>query len=260
MTIIRLARIQLLIKVLKKSPPFVIDLLEDTSIAQVGWSSAVKTDLAWLCLSPKYGTASCRFDNEDTPVKCCNMSFSQWCRYLSLDLRGHSNSIKKWCATPVANIVAAWASTPALNMVAEPTYCDRCSVSFDSKQKLYLHMFKKHQIKHPVRRYVDGTHCTICMKEFWSRERLLNHLKYKSDVCRLSLMTKNPILTEVEAVALDDAECGVNIALAKSGRRRHFVQKPCVQLHGPFVVCMMFDADGGGHHPLGAGRQFGPVC
>ena len=62
-------------------------------------------------------------------------------------------------------------------------------------------------------------------------------------------MTKDPILAEVEAVALEDAERDVNIALAKSGKRRYFVQKPCVQLHGTFVASTMFDADRGSHHP-----------
>ena len=73
-------------------------------------------------------------------------------------------------------------------------------------------------------------------------------------------MTQAPLMNEDEAVVLDDAEYEANKAIARTGKRRHFVKTPCVQLHGPLVSCMVYGTDGGGHHPLGAGRQFGPVC
>ena len=91
------------------------------------------------------------------------------------------------------------------------------------------------------------------MKKFWTRERVVNHLKYRSAVCRRSLMMKVPLISEDEAVVLDDAECEAIKTLTKTGKRRHFVKKPCMQLYGPLESSMMYGTDGGGHHPLGAG-------
>ena len=57
-----------------------------------------------------------------------------------------------------------------------------------------------------------------------------------------------------------DEQCKAeNAMLARTGRRRHYVQKPCVQLVGPFLPCLSYGADGGNHHPLGLGRRYALV-
>ena len=258
MTLIRLARIQLLLRMLRKAPAFLLELMMDISAHGTGWPNAVRADLGWLCMSPTYGDSRHNFHGHE--IKCIDMTFVQWCGFLACDLKGHAKRIKKWGATPAANIVASWATSHALRQIADPVFCETCSAAFDSNQKLHLHMFKKHGIKHPIRRYVTGTHCTICLKEFWNRERVINHLKYKSHYCRNALMIGSPLVSESEAVDLDSAFASAFKSAAGSGARRHHAALPCVQLYGPFVDCMMFGADGGRHHPIGIGRSYAPVC
>ena len=65
-----------------------------------------------------------------------------------------------------------------------------------SEQKCALHRFSKHGYKHAVKRFVVGTHCLMCLTEFHTRERLLNHLKVRPNrhnVCRLNYLDSEPV-------------------------------------------------------------------
>ena len=259
MTILRSARLQLFLRIISKAPSFVLNLILDLASIKVGWPTALLADLKWLCLSEFYSKASYTFLNDACPTTCSDMSVHQWSMYFSVSVKKHDRRIKSWCVTPAANIVANWAVNPAFRAIND-LFCDSCDAVFQSSQQLMLHKFKKHGVKHPIRRYVDSTHCIICMKEFWSRERIMNHLKYKSAVCRLQLCTSPPCLSEEQAQVLDDAEKQSNISNSRLGRRRHHAVLPCVQLYGPLVPSLIFGCDGPTHHPLGAGRSYATIC
>ena len=57
-------------------------------------------------------------------------------------------------------------------------------------QKLNLHLFVAHGTKYHIRRYVHPgtTRCLVCLKEFFSREHSLNHLRYRAAVCRANIV------------------------------------------------------------------------
>ena len=115
-----------------------------------------------------------------------------------------------------------------------PLECATCKARFDSNQKLCLHMFKKHKVKNPVRRCLGhSTSCFVCLKQFWSRERVLNHLRYRSKSCFARTLELGFQISEDEANQLDECDKVVNLRLHNSGRRRHHVDWPCVRLHGP---------------------------
>ena len=67
-------------------------------------------------------------------------------------------------------------------------------------QKLNLHMFKAHGHKNIWRLYVDTlAYCSVWVKQPWSRERLLNFIRYKSKICTHNLLLQGPICSEAEA-------------------------------------------------------------
>ncbi len=51
--------------------------------------------------------------------------------------------------------------------------------------------------------YVSGTRCHICLKEFWVRESLLNHIRRGRTPCKLQALLLGPLLTECEADEVD---------------------------------------------------------
>ena len=177
---------------------------------------------------------------------------------LSPDL--HPSSITPYIVvllSPLANQVERWATTKALKSIATSFECSACSRRFDTRQKYSVHLFKVHHIKSIERKYVNTTHCPICMIEFWTRERILNHLRYKSQVCRQNLLLRGPLLSDCEADSLDRDELVDSIRpLSVQLLRRHHTLKPCFRLPGPLPHTIIDPATTSDHHSLGIGRQY----
>merc|ERR1712238_278432 len=90
--------------------------------------------------------------------------------------------------------------------------------AFATKHGLALHMFEAHGYKRPVRRWVDTTHCPACMREFWTRARVQEHIsKSPSCVSRLSLRA---VISEKEAEGLAAAQKLVYQKCKANGRHK----------------------------------------
>ena len=123
--------------------------------------------------------------------------------------------------------------------------CDVCPLSFQSQQALALHKFKAHGVKNPIRQYVDGVHCPVRLKLFWSRERVINHLRYRSKVC----------LWVDESNLLDEQEHGANVQLSRRGQRSHCANIPAVQMLGPLLHVFALPGTESATHPLCRGHN-----
>ena len=86
---------------------------------------------------------------------------------------------------------------PDNNNLGEFT-CIVCQKAFPSRQQQSVHAFAAHGVKDVIGLYVNTTHCIICLKEFHTRARLLQHIAYRSDrtnICRLNYFDTDPVLT-----------------------------------------------------------------
>ena len=241
-TILRMCRLLLFVRIVVKSPPFLLAL----SVAQVnfsrGWSCSLVRDLRWLCCSPQFSDA-------------IGWSLQEWVDHIKVSPRAAANSIRNYCKSPFANICTQWAVSKVLQTFAQPIQCSCCGRISKSLQSHAVHMFRKHGIKCSFRRYVAQTHCMVCLREFWSRENCINHAK-KSKVCRYNLILRGPLLSQDEADSLDQACRARNRELHASGRRRHFTDyKSSVRLEGPLQPILLLDAQVSRHHPLGIGHR-----
>ena len=119
-------------------------------------------------------------------------------------------------------------------------------------------MFKKHGVKNIWRQYVGyHVHCPVCLKLFWSRERVLNHIRYRSKVCKHNLLLRGPIISEEDALIIDKAEALGHIKLAHSGRKRCAAVEPVLRLHGPLLPTILNPGTvTSGHHQLGRGHNY----
>ena len=118
--------------------------------------------------------------------------------------------------------------------------CNPCQVS------IYIHS--------EFRRYVPFTYCVICLREFWSRERCLNHVK-KSKVCKFNLLMQEPLLSQEQADSLDQECSARNGQLHAAGRRRHATDLSAIRLQGPLLPILLSESMVSPHHPLGGGQR-----
>ena len=89
-----------------------------------------------------------------------------------------------------------------------------------------MHKYKVHGIKRFERRLIDVTHCPVCLLEFWSRERVINHLCDKSDTCRNHLLLRAVPMSVEDADELYAHELSTNIrSAAAKNRKRYFAKK-----------------------------------
>ena len=157
--------------------------------------------------------------------------------------------------SPFANISVAWESDKVVAPVARLLQCGQCTLKFASEQSRSLHLFKAHGVKNQMRQYVEGTFCPVCLRQFWTRERVVNHIRYRSQVCKVNLLLAGPCLSVDEADNLDVVEYGANLNLQKKGRRRHHADLPVIRLQGPLRTVFAIGRESN-HHALGRGHNY----
>ena len=207
------------------------------------WANTIYNDLKWLSFFPQFTARK-------------DWSFEQWCTAVIGEERAFKKNVVRTCRLPLANVVTQLATTESQAAAGRHFECNVCSKMFASKQKCSLHQFKVHGSKCIERRYVVDDSCPICLVKFWSRTRVLNHLKFRSKICRESLLIRPPLISEEDAVILDEAEKVDVAARAKKGLKPAYASKPCVQMFGPLVQVVSDPSTVSGHHPLGRGRNY----
>ena len=126
-------------------------------------------------------------------------------------------------------------------MVSSSFKCSVCLYSTSTKQQLQLHMFKAHACIHPLQMYITPHEwiCPICMTQFHTRVRLLEHLRYKGkfrscgdNICLIR--DSFPCKLAHEYVQHDREQTR---ALTKSGFRRAKAKLLAFRVPGPLRTC-----------------------
>ena len=164
------------------------------------------------------------------------MSLDMYNEYIASDakscykeLHGYINNYKYTIHTRDVSVASATAADAA----PFGHVCPECQRSCPNEHILKVHMFAEHGIKHPLRLYFDNTSCFVCMQQFWSRERLLNHLRYKSSRCRNAYLARGPCIAFEESCRSDAADLPAHRMSRQRGGRRHTVEVPAIRLSGP---------------------------
>jgi len=85
---------------------------------------------------------------------------------------------------------------------------------------------------------------------------VVNHIRYRSQVCLANLKLRGPCLTTLEADELDAVEHGAHAKLARSGLRSHHASIPAVQLAVSLQTIFANPGTESEHHVLGRGHNF----
>ena len=244
---LRLLRLCLFVRVLQKAPPYLLHLIALTDVSATSWISVVRKDLEWLTREASF-------------ADCVDWTLSQWSE--AIVARPNFYYKKRFCDfcnSPEANALLNWAKKAQVRDFGVAHSCAICSRNFHARQALAVHNLKMHGLKRKERLLVATTHCTICMTEFWTRERVVAHIAEKSKICRINLSMHGPVLSEQEADELDRRELEQNIRPnAHLGHRRHHVTVPCLRLPGPLIniVPLQEYELKETYHPLGNGRRW----
>ncbi len=217
-TLIRLNRLLLFVRIVRKNPPIVLNVLLQANFGDKSWASCLQHDLAWLAFSDNFRA-------------CAPFSLDQWVGFFRSRPES-ANAIRKFCMSPWANVSI---HKNAIRVVGlnHTHFCEHCSFGCDSDQQLALHLFKHHGIKDPIRLYVNGTRCHICLKEFWVRESVLNHIRRGRTPCRRQAILRGPLLSNLEADGIELELRSFYRDQHRRGLRRHSSTAPCVRASGP---------------------------
>ena len=258
--IIRRLRLSLFTRLCQKQVSTLLDLVFDTQGHKKGWSKAVFSDLVTL--------ANLSIHPALDPGKHFS-SLAEWSVFFStFSKRRLRQVVATACGHPLlqemdnrdsGNVGFGVAGGHDLGGTGcRPLACDRCGRLFLSPQARAAHCSRAHGVKSIWRRYVGAeVHCIVCMRMFWTRERLVNHIRYRSEICRHQLAIHPPPMSEAEADELDRMDLLENRSLHHCGSRRHKAAKPCVQLFGPLLpITARPGAGSSSHHPLGVGQQY----
>ncbi len=241
MVMLRAARLQLFCRIIAKESAFLLGFLRKLYSSNVWWISSLKSDFAWLSLCGQFN------------VPCDDLHALE--AHIAPDPWRFKKTVCGYAGSEFANLdvpkVFSCFSVPSSSI----HHCPRCAKTFDSIQKLNLHLFKAQGLKNPIRRLVSTSTCPICLTEFHTRTRILNHLRYRSHVCRCNLLIAGPLLS-VEADLLDFEEAVANRLLAQSGSRAHKAALPCIRVQGPLPAPILIADRHSSHHILGFGRNY----
>ena len=116
--------------------------------------------------------------------------------------------------------------------------CAYCPYSSASRQSCNLHMHKKHGWLPECHYLVQGTTCPICLKAFFTRARVLEHIQYKSKTCFYNLLLRGRVLSRGEAWALLENIRSIETPTARTGYRRARAVLPVAQAYGPRIPCL----------------------
>ena len=84
-------------------------------------------------------------------------------------------------------LAAARASHECVHPVPEEDigvfHCGHCAAQFTTSHRLSVHMFAVHGVRSAADSVASGTHCPACLRQYWTRPRLVRHLQHNSPQC-----------------------------------------------------------------------------
>ena len=172
------------------------------------------------------------------------------------DPKGGCGAVRRFASSKFANF-----DVPnSIPILAPPLFvkslCGDCGKCFNSFQKLALHRKVKHGARDPVDLLVDTVFCPVCLLYFHDRIRLLNHLKYRSCICKLNLLAAGPLISPERAFELDLGCRELRRSRFAAGLRAHAAVVPVFRLQGPLPPPLIPIVSATRHsHILGNGRR-----
>ena len=218
---IKMARASVFFRICSKQPVALLKLLEVASAYRRSWLADVADDLLWTASGSEKLSTWKAWELADFAAYACTGAPKLLRRFV------------EYCRSPAANLCQSWAKTASQRALGQVFVCHECGAQCAGKQVLAAHRWTKHGTMRPTREYVDGTHCVVCMLEFHTRDRLVQHLERSSPQCGAYTMNTLPKLPADEVFRLN-RDAAIHIKQLKgAGRCRVHALLPCFRVPGP---------------------------
>ncbi|OLQ06044.1 hypothetical protein AK812_SmicGene10691 [Symbiodinium microadriaticum] len=155
--------------------PVLMDMLIAEASASVSsWLGLLRDDLAWLqSLVPLPDGVLQDFPN----------GLAEWC----VHDRANYRSVLRKALIGVRNPLhePEWCQPPPAHPDSSGGHhqCHKCDASFATFQALTAHLFARHGTQCEAQEYKGSTLCRACMRQFWSRKRIVRHLQHDAPGC-----------------------------------------------------------------------------
>ena len=231
--LLTLLRAQVAVRVATRAPWPVLLLLFAVRDASRSWLRVLADDLAHLAKAP------CLAEMADAPL-------SRWFQFFrSFPVQAKQALVKAAGSTN-------WLSTQEIDReIVFTTYCFECGAAAQDRQALSIHLFRSHGVRRWIRAYVEGTTCLICGLMFASRQRLIDHLAEKGQICLHNYVLRYSPLSPDRVQQLDAD------GRSEFSRRRRLEGAHGVRHHGPFLQNFTIAGEPiTTRHPLGPNRRW----
>ena len=222
--VMRRRRLGYLARFLSKAPPLLVALAAANSPDQGSWAKQLLGDLTWM------RARSRKCDSLPDPA----LDQDAWCSFV----RAFPGQWKAIVHDAVASHGSAGIRPHVVrnDVLACRTTCYECGQTFVSKAAMATHAYRRHGYQNPARKFSPGTSCECCLREFWTRVRLIHHLSCSSKACLARIMDAVPPLApevQEELDRQDAAQCRQSNA---DGFHVKLALRPSVLLAGPSRV------------------------
>ena len=149
-------------------------LIAEASASVSSWLGLLRDDLAWLqSLVPLPDGVLQDFPN----------GLAEWC----VHDRANYRSVLRKALIGVRNPLhePEWCQPPPAHPDSSGGHhqCHKCDASFATFQALTAHLFARHGTQCEAQEYKGSTLCRACMRQFWSRKRIVRHLQHDAPGC-----------------------------------------------------------------------------
>ena len=216
-------------------------LVAEAEACSTAWLTTLRADAGWLAFwVPNPVTAALACAAADAMAVLLAENGSDIRRWLKAAHRRQHDSLAAWDAFQLQAREAGtfhgvqWVRS----RVTEPgcVVCSECSATFASGSHLAAHMHHFHQHRSLQCLYAHGTRCRWCLKQYWTVNRLREHLA-AGGPCLAFLIASVPPLSDACLGAVDAVHLQQLADARSAGKVQILDRLPPLALCGPRRPC-----------------------
>jgi len=220
--VFRLKRLIYLPRLMKHAPLALKAAIAILQNNKESWYNLIVDDLLWLA------SKSVKMSGF-TPPDFASTEFQDF-----LFSRAWKSTVYDACESSLSELSTTRVPTAIVSTKCTPVQCSVCSIWLKNSHQLSGHLGRVHKYRHISRIFADrrGT-CSICLKGFHNRVRLIHHLRQNSYTCLMQYEAYNLSLSSRQVSELDLEDRLATAATKRSGLSKLHASSPVVQFSGP---------------------------
>lgn len=223
-TLLQMERLKHLGRVARSAPPFLKAIIQLTAGHDDSWAADARRDLhvLWELHRATAGSTAIAKMRDPTAAPM------EW-----LQLMTERPETWKQAVGRLSRQAHAPKERPAVATApVDEGVCLDCHQCFPSMAALYSHRVRVHGYRNPLRSKISGSICACCLMDFWTRDRVLYHIK-RSRICSTFYELRVQDLPSEEVQMLDREAAAQQRRDLRAGLPARHATRPPVRVAGP---------------------------